>query len=309
MDRIPSLHRRIKSLKQTPLQQGTILSFTTVRHPPAGFGTEPYTVALIQLQNGTKTLAQLMRGGVTPTIGASVIPHMRKIRTMRNGLFVNDLKYEVVAKKAKPLFTVTSYVLAVSGPSGVGKTTIARSLLSLFSSVAEQVPIYTTRQAKKSDIEPYVHVDQKQFEAMVQRGEIIAHTHMPSTTELRRYGYRKQDIEAVWKKNKLPIVVTEIHLLKGLMDSLGRRTVLSCGLLPPGHSRRSKLSALLHRLRTRGRDTEEQIAERLKVAEEDLKAFDHHAHLFDHLLINDKLDVCVESIREITVTRQSYVEV
>lgn len=299
MDRIPALHRRTKALAALQLQSGVIESFTVVRHPPHGFGFDPYNVALIKLEDGTRTMAQLTTGGIAPSIGASVVPRMRKIRTMENGLIVNDLKYQVVVKKAEPLFTVTSYVLAVSGPSGVGKTTIARSLMTLFSSYAEQVPIVTTRMARKGETEPYVHVKKEQFDAMVKSGEIISHTQMPSASELRQYGYRKSDIDAVWKKGKLPIVITEIHLLKGLVDKLGRRAVLSCGLLPPGRSKRTMLSALLHRLRTRGSHTEEQIKERLKVAEADLKAFTDHAHLFDHMLVNDQLETCVESIREL----------
>jgi guanylate kinase len=305
LDRIPSLHRHTKALAKTAYEDGVIESFTVVRHPPAGFGTEPYTVALIRLTSGKRTLAQLTTDGASPMIGATVSPQLRHIRTMENGLLVHDLKYRVVARKIEPLFTVTSYVLAVSGPSGVGKTTIARSLLSLFSSVAEQVPIITTRRAKKTDVEPYVHVSKKQFDAWKESGEIISSTHMPSKTEVRYYGYRRRDIEAVWKKGKLPIVVTEIHLLSGLVEALGRRAVLSCGLLPPGKSRRMMLSALLHRLRKRGRDTAEQIEERMKIAELDLRAFSDHAHLFDHLLVNDQLEACVETIRDIAVTGRS----
>jgi guanylate kinase len=303
MDRIPALHRRIKELERTELLPGIIESFTVVRHPPAGFGTEPYTVVLVRRSDGTKVMAQLTRDSAEPMIGASVMPHMRKIRTMQNGLLVNDLKYAVLEGKPEPIFTVTTYVLAVSGPSGVGKTTIARNLLTLFSSYAEQVPIYTTRAKKKSDTEPYVHVSKEEFDAMVKSHEIISWSHMPSASELRYYGYRRKDIEAIWKKGRLPIVVTEINLLKGLVESLGRRAVLSCGLLPPGRSKRSRLSALLHRLRTRGRDTEEQIEERLKVAEADLKAFIDHPNLFDHMVVNDELQVCTETIRELVVAR------
>ncbi len=304
MNRIPALHRRIKALEKSRTQPGIIESFTVVRHPPSGFGTEPYHVALIRLQNGSRVMAQLTRDSELPIIGATVAPHMRRIRIMDNGLLVNDLKYEVTEMKATPAFTITAYVLAVSGPSGVGKTTIARQLLTLFHSYAEQVPIITTRTVKKNDTDPYQHVTKEKFEAMVKSGEIISRTELPSKSELRHYGYRRQDIEAIWKKNKLPIVVTEINLLKGLVESLGRRAVLSCGLLPPGRSKRLMLSALLHRLRTRGRDTEEQITERLKIAEADLKAFTDHAHLFDHLLVNDELGACVETIRQIATIRQ-----
>lgn len=301
MDRIPALHRHVKNLGSQPASAGTILSFTTVRHPPAGFGTEPYTVALIRHDDGSKRMAQLTRESAPPAIGARVVPRMRRIRTMSNGLHVNDFKYDVVTSKEEPLFTMTSYVLAVSGPSGVGKTTIARSLMSLFSSYAEQVPIITTRAARKNETEPYIHVSKQEFDRLVASGEIISHTHMPSKTELRYYGYRRKDIEAIWKHGKLPIVVTELHLLKGLVDSLGRRAVLSCGLLPPGKSKRTMLSALLHRLRIRGSHTEEQIQERLKVAEADLKAFSDHKHLFDHLVVNDEVNVCAQAIRELVV--------
>ena len=301
MDRIPSLHRRIKHIEKKPLKEGSIISFTTVRHPPHGFGTEPYTIVLLEHADGSKAVGQLAKGSPPPSIGATVVPRMRNVRTMHNGLIVNDLKYIVRAKKVEPMLTMTAYVLAVSGPSGVGKTTIARSLLSLFNSYAEQVPIVTTRQPKKNDTEPYVHVTKEQFDAMIASGEIVSSTHMPSKTEMRFYGYRRKDIEAIWKKGKLPIVVTEINLLQGLVKSLGRRAVLSCGLLPPGKSRRSMLSNLLHRLRSRGRDTEEQIAERLKVAEADLKAYDDHAHLFDHMLVNEHVESCVEQMRKIAL--------
>ena len=303
MDRIPDLHRRTKKIAAETLLPGVIKSFTLVRHPPAGFGAEAYYVALIEKNDGTRTLAQLAKESVSPSIGDTVSPCMRHIRTMQNGLKVNDIKYRIVQKVGKEPFVLTHYVLAVSGPSGVGKTTIAGQLLSLFSSYAEQVPIYTTRKPKKDDTEPYVHVSKHVFDAMVARKEIISHTSMPSASEERFYGYRKKDIEALWAQGKLPIVVTELHLLQGLVESLGRRSVLSCGLLPPGKSKRHMLSALLHRLRGRGRETNEQIEERLKVAEVDLQHFEEHEHLFDHIFVNDELATCVEKIGNIAIRK------
>lgn len=304
MDRIPDLHRRTKKIAEEQMLPGAIVSFTTVRHPPAGFGVDQYHVALIEKSDGTRALAQLTKESVDPAIGDSVSPCLRRIRTMANGLKVNDIKYRITAKAPKEQLKMTAYVLAVSGPSGVGKTTIARSLMSLFSSYAEQVPIYTTRKPKKGDVDPYVHVSKPVFDAMVARKEIVSHTAMPSKSEVRFYGYRKSDIEAIWKKGKLPIVVTEIHLLKGLVEALGRRSILSCGLLPPGRSKRLMLSALLHRLRGRGRETPEQIKERLKVAEIDLQHFTDHEHLFDHIFVNDELAECVERIGNlVTPTR------
>ncbi len=296
---IPALHRRIKELNVAAFQPGTLVSFTTVRHPPEGFGTEPYVVGLIKLQNGKSVCAQLISSGIKPQIGMAVVPRMRRIRTMENGLHVNDLKYELVVRKAEPIISIRSYVLALSGPTGVGKTTVSKSLINLIHAYSEQVPIYVSRKARKGDIEPFVYITEEKFEQMIASKEIIAHTEMQSDGLTFLKGYRKKDIDTIWSRGKLPVVVTDMRLLKGLADCLGRRAILSCGLLPPGQSRRHMLSALLHRLRHRGHNTDDQIEERLQTAELELKAFKTHPDLFDHVLVNDKLETCLETIREI----------
>ncbi len=297
----PELHRRLKKIKEQPATPGTLLSFTTIHNPPHGFGSEPYSVGLIQLEDGSRVHAQLTHDGYIPTIGAHVVPRLRRIRTLENGLFVNGYKYEVVETAPEVKLHIQQYVLALTGPSGVGKTTITRMLTSLMSSYADQVPIYTTRQPKKNEVEPYTYVTKQEFDRMIESKKMIAYTHMESNSEERYYGYCRDDIEKIWKSGRLPLVVTDIHLLKGLSESLGRRAILSCGLLPPGKSRRRMISNLLHRLRIRGRDTEAQIQERLKVATYDLDAFDAHPHLFDHLVVNDKLEACVEHIGALAV--------
>ncbi len=297
MDRIPALHRHLKALKDQSLQSGTIVSYTVIRNPPEGFGTQPYTVGLIKLKDGSTCCAQITSDGLTPEIGAVVEPCMRSIRTMENGLHVNGLKYTVIAQKSEPILRIQHYVLALSGPSGVGKTTITRSLFTLLRVKSEQVPIFTTSRVKSDASEPLVHVSVKRFDAMIESGDIIASNFLAS--ERGRCGYRRSDIEKLWKEGKLPVVIADVQLLEELAAALGRRSVLSCGLLPPGTSRRRMLSALLHRLRSRGQETEQEIKERLQSAETELDAFSTHAHLFDHLLVNDQLEVCLETIEQI----------
>jgi guanylate kinase len=57
------------------------------------------------------------------------------------------------------------------------------------------------------------------------------------------------------------------------------------------------LSQLLHRLRLRGRETEEQIQERLANAKADLRFFDESRDLFDHILVNEDLDTVVQTLK------------
>ena len=190
------------------------------------------------------------------------------------------------------------YILALTGPSGVGKSTVSRMLTRVCSEYAENVAIITTRAPKQGDDGEYVYVTEAEFERMRREGTIVASTQIPSSNENRQYGYRAADIEAVWSKGKVAVVVTELHLLEGLAHHYGRRSILSFGLLPPGKSKRAMLSQLLYRLRNRGRDTEEHISDRLKNAESDLTLFKEREDLFDHIVVNEDLSALVTSMKE-----------
>ncbi|MBI3618872.1 hypothetical protein HY213_02440 [Candidatus Peregrinibacteria bacterium] len=293
-DTSPSLHRALAQ-RGSKMQPGTVLSVTTLQHPPASFGKFPRRIALIKLEDGSNVLAPLT---APCSIGDSVMPRMRLSRINEEKLRIYDLSYEPVTSNQKLITSFPGYILALTGPSGVGKSTISHLLVQMCSPCAEKVPIHTTRKKKIGDDGEYRYISKKTFAELQSRGEIIASTQIPSSSEERLYGYRAEDIERIWKAGKIPVVTTEMHLLQGLSQHYGRRSILSCGLLPPGSSKRAMLSHLLHRLRTRGRDTEEHIADRLKNAEKDLQFFDERKDLFDHLLVNEDLDAVVELLKQ-----------
>lgn len=278
------------------MQEGTILSWTVVHHPPEGFPNGPRVIGLIELEDGTRVTGQLKTSSHQPTIGQKVLPRLRLSQVTKEGLRSYDVVYHITADKhATKEFP--GYILALTGPSGVGKTTVSLLLSTKVGTYVQRVPIVTTRAPKDGDSDEYIHLSAEEFLELKAADKLAAFTSIPSSEEKRWYGYRKQDIEAIWRSGKMPVVITEMNLLQGLSATLGRRSILSCGLLPPGKSKRQMLSALLHRLRERGRETEKQIEERLKNAEVDLQFFTERKELFDHMIVNEDLEKVVSSLK------------
>ena len=297
MRNTPAANHRAQQHLKRKMQEGTILSFTTVHHTPEGFPAGPRTIGLIELEDGTKVMGQLSTlNSQLVTIGMKVLPRMRLSSINAKGLRIYDIAYEVpIQKPVKE--EIPGYIFALTGPSGVGKTTVSLLLSTKVGNYVERVPILTTREPKDGDQDEYTHVSSEEFLELKNNGKLATFTSIPSRDEKRLYGYKIEDIETIWKEKKIPVIITEMNLLQGLASHYGRRSILSFGLMPPGKSKRQMLSALLHRLRDRGRDTEQQIEDRLKNAEADLDFFKNRSELFDHFIVNEDLDAVLKLIK------------
>lgn len=298
----PAVVARSQKRRTAQMLPGVLLSFTTVLHPPKGFPDRPRLLGIIELENGKRVIAPLIAHAVMePQIEQIVEPRMRLSRVNEQGLRLYEVAYELTAQvrdpKGEEAKKFPGYILALTGPSGVGKSTVSVLLTRMLADFTTKVPIVTSRAPKEGDDNEYDYVSLKEFERLERSGDLVSWTRIPSGTEERFYGYRGSDITAIWSQGKLPLVVTEMRLLERLAGHYGRRAILSFGLLPPGQSKRAMLSNLLHRMRLRGRETAREIEERLKNARHDLDFFNRARHLFDHILINDDLDTVLQTIK------------
>ncbi len=298
MKTTPAITARAQARRHAKMQPGTLLSFTTLAHPPSEFGPLPRTIGLIELDDGSRVMAPLLMK--QPAIGMSVLPRMSLSHVTEEKLRIYDVAFEEAAPDRaalkQPAFP--GYILALTGPSGVGKSAVRNALLKMLGERAMKVPMITTAPRIAGERGEYRHMTKKAFEEAAKKNQVVALAQLELNGSTEWYGYRAADFAAIWKIRKIPVVTTETHLLRALSSYYGRRSILSFGLLPPGKSKRTMLSHLLRRLRSSEKHTEEWMHRTLKTAADELQVLKSSAELFDRILVNDDLQTVAEAVRK-----------
>ena len=191
-------------------------------------------------------------------------------------------------------------LLAVCGPSGVGKGTIVGQLISEFPSQFSFATSHTTRSPrnKERDGAEYHFVGSEKFEKMVKRGEFLEHAHVhghsygTSVGELSRLARSGsacvldidiQGIQSLWER--------EDACFSGKLEPLWDELV--CVAILP-----ESLSVLEDRLRSRGSETSESLARRLSNALSEIEFCSANEERFDLTIVNsDSWEVGYPALR------------
>lgn len=178
----------------------------------------------------------------------------------------------------------TAFPIVVSGPSGVGKSTIARRVLEEDSDTAYSVSV-TTRPPRRDeeDRAHYEFVSDERFDELIEAGELAEW----AVVHDFRYGTRKRVIEEVAAAGKN--IVMDVDVQGGTsIKQLYPESVLVF-ILPPSRE------VLEQRLRSRATDGADVIETRLRNAIGELDWADR----YDYRVVNDDLDVAVRETLEI----------
>lgn len=179
-------------------------------------------------------------------------------------------------------------LVIVSGFSGVGKGTVVKALLDKYDDYVLSVSM-TTRKPREGEIEGinYYFVSDEQFEEMINKDGFLEYAGYVG----HYYGTPKKLVLDSLEQGKN--VILEIEVQGALQVKEKYPDSIMVFIIPP------KASVLRERLAGRGTETEEQINNRLKRAGEESEQMS----FYDYLVVNDKVDDCVERLHEITLTR------
>jgi guanylate kinase len=172
-------------------------------------------------------------------------------------------------------------VLGLFGPSGAGKTTLARLLAARWPDLYEPAPTVSTRAARPDDAGVYVTVTEAEFDQLASAGEFIAITEIRASAERRLYAYRRRDAEATAARGRTFVAPLESQLTRSLRTALGPRELFVVGLMPPGATPAERIAALGSRLAPRYPGVTRALADRLaNAADEDLPLLEAAARVF-----------------------------
>jgi guanylate kinase len=160
-------------------------------------------------------------------------------------------------------------VFVITGPSGVGKGTLIRTLLERVPELQLAVSA-TTRAPRPGEVdgEHYHFLSDVDFDRRVVEGDFLEHADYSG----RRYGTLRTELDK-------PNVVLEIEVQGARQVAQEMPEAVRIFIAPPSEDE------LRVRLIGRGHETPEQIDARLQVAKAELAAKDE----FPHVVVNDRL--------------------
>ena len=174
--------------------------------------------------------------------------------------------------------------VVITGPSGVGKGTLIRSLRERMPEIQLSTSA-TTRLPRAGETQgvDYHFMSAQEFAGRVAAGDFVEHADYAGA----RYGTLRSELETRAASGAPVVLEIEVQGARQVREHMPEAVQIF--IAPPS------VEALRARLVGRGTDPPEQVEARLRTAEQELAAQDE----FPHVVVNDRLEDAVDELVEI----------
>ncbi len=181
-------------------------------------------------------------------------------------------------------------MIVLSSPSGAGKTTLTRRLLSENSDMAMSVSA-TTRKPRpgEKDGADYFFVDKAKFSVMIDEGEFLEHAKVFDNY----YGTPRGPVEDSLVSGKDVLFDIDWQGAQQLTQA-SSDDLVKIFILPPG------MQELEKRLRSRAQDSDDVIAKRMSKSEAEIS----HWAEYDYVIVNDDVDMAMAELSAIIIAER-----
>ena len=176
-------------------------------------------------------------------------------------------------------------VVIVSGPSGVGKSTICKEILKKLNYICLSVSL-TTRPISKAEVDgqDYWFVSEEDFRERIEKGLLLEYAEVFG----HLYGTPKDKVDEALQAGK--VVILEIDVQGAIKAKVVFPDAVMIFILPPS------AKDLAKRLNHRGREANEVAEERLNGASAEIAAAWQY---YKHMVINEDLQQAVNDCVQI----------
>jgi len=183
-------------------------------------------------------------------------------------------------------------LIIISAPSGAGKTTIVNSLLQKGLGLEFSVSATTRNpRGKEKNGKEYYFIPTEEFREKIRKNEFVE---WEEVYKDQFYGTLKSEVERIWAESKHVVFDVDVKGGINLKNIFGKKA-LSIFIMPPS------VKELEKRLLRRATEDRSKIKMRVEKAIREIKLSDK----FDHIIINDNLEVAQKKVFEIV---KSFIE-
>ncbi len=176
--------------------------------------------------------------------------------------------------------------MVISGPSGVGKSSITRRVLELTG--AEFSVSATTRSPRGGEVDgrDYLFVSRDKFRSMIDNGQLLEWAEVFG----EYYGTPAGPVKDATKAGKTVILEIDVQGAIQVHEKAPQATFIM--IAPP------EMEDLKRRLTKRGSEDEQAAARRLRKAKNELQTA-RQSRIYDYWVVNDDLDKAIKEVAEI----------